>query len=123
MNEETQEVELSGRVFVMTPLNLVELQVLEKIGKDMQAQVITARDAILKTSELMHASIRRLKKEITLEEVQEHITYRNYPRALRALTQVSGMRGDSGEATPATESTGTASMESSSSAPVIVSSE
>jgi hypothetical protein len=121
--EERKTVELSGRDFVLTPLNLLDMQLLEKIGVDAQAGTITARDSIVQTAEIIFRSAQVANPSLKSDDVKRCLTLRNFPRAMKALLQVSGLVAEDAPEeqkkteSPASESTGTTSTEPSSPQP------
>ena len=92
--EERKTVELSGRNFILTPLNLLDMQLLEKIGVDAQAGTITARDSIVQTAEIIFRSAKVAEPSLESDDVKRCLTLRNFPRAMKALLQVSGLVAD-----------------------------
>jgi hypothetical protein len=101
--EETREIELSNRVLKLTPLNLLDMQLLEKIGVDAQAGTITARDSIVQTAEIIFRSAQVAEPSLKSDDVKRCLTLRNFPRAMKALLQVSGLVADDEPAEKKTE--------------------
>ena len=101
--EERRTIELRGRSFVLTPLDLLDMQLLEKVGADMRENKITPREAIIKTAEIIFRSAQVAEPSLQCDEVKGHLTLKNFPRAMKALLQVSGLVADDEPAEKKTE--------------------
>lgn len=117
MLEETKEVTLGGRKFVLAPMNLKELQLFEDINESASKGIKPSREVIRQTCEVFWLAAKRGEgTDFPFDTVMEHVTLRNYGVALRALMEVSGLVQPQGEAIPVTAdaSNGASSTEPSS---------
>lgn len=102
--EERRTIELRGRSFVLTPLDLLDLQLLERTGTDVSEGKITPRDSIIQTAEIIFRSAQVAEPSLQCDDVKRHLTLKNFPRAVKALMQVSGLVADDEPAEKKTES-------------------
>lgn len=93
---------LQGKQFSLSPLNLGDLRRLEPALLGLEQRTRSGFSAMLSLVPVIHASLRKLHSELTLEELEEMIDLNIFPELLDRVLDLSGLKRNSlaGEAGP-----------------------
>jgi hypothetical protein len=97
---ETQ-VEIGGRKLTFSALNMGQIRALQLTLKSIREEKISGLEALLAFSPHIHASIRKVHQDISVEQLEELLTVHDLPAAQTALLEASGLRAVQGETKPA----------------------
>ena len=89
--EERRTIELNGRTLTLTPLSLLDMQLLEDLGAGLQKGKITPRECIIQSAEIIFRSAKVAEHSLESDDVKRCLTLVNFPRAMNTLLQVSGL--------------------------------
>lgn len=97
-----QCVTLQGRQFSLSPLNLGDLRRLEPVLLGLEQRAQSGFAAMLSLVPVIHASLRKLHAELTLEELEESMDLNVFPELLDRVLEISGLKRTqpAGEAAP-----------------------
>lgn len=97
-----QCVTLQGRQFSLSPLNLGDLRRLEPVLLGLEQRAQSGFAAMLSLVPVIHASLRKLHAELTLEELEESMDLNVFPELLDCVLEISGLKRTqpAGEAVP-----------------------
>jgi hypothetical protein len=93
---------LQGKQFSLSPLNLGDLRRLEPSLLGLEARAQSGFATMLSLVPVIHASLRKLHTELTVEELEDIIDLNVFPELLDRVLEISGLKRNQnpGEAAP-----------------------